>query len=117
MAVVTDEFGGVRGLITLEDVIEEIVGEIDDEHDQEERELMRVDQQTVVVDAKIDIELVEKHFKRRLPEGPYESVGGLIIHRFGRVPRNGETVTAGALTLTVLVATPRRVRTVRIRKI
>jgi CBS domain containing-hemolysin-like protein len=116
MAVVTDEFGGVRGLITLEDVIEEIVGEIDDEHDQEERELMRVDQQTIVVDAKIDIELVEKHFKCRLPEGPYESVGGLIIHRLGRVPRNGETVNLSPLTLTVLVASPRRVRTVRIRK-
>ncbi|MCI5222487.1 MAG: HlyC/CorC family transporter [Candidatus Electrothrix sp. AR4] len=117
MAVISDEFGGVRGLITLEDVIEEIVGEIDDEHDQEERELMQVDQQTVVADAKIDIEVVEKHFKCRLPNGPYESVGGLIIHCLGRVPRNGETVNVPPLALTVLVATPRRVRTVRIRKI
>ncbi|MDU9048142.1 MAG: hemolysin family protein [Candidatus Electrothrix sp. Rat3] len=117
MAVVTDEFGGVRGLITLEDVIEEIVGEIDDEHDQEERELMQVDQQTVVVDAKIDIEVVEKHFQCRLPSGPYESIGGLIIHRLGRMPQNGETVDTPPLTLTVLVANPRKVRTVRIRKI
>ena len=117
MAVVTDEFGGVRGLITLEDVIEEIVGEIDDEHDQEERELMQVDQQTVVVDAKIDIEVVEKHFQCRLPDGPYESIGGLIIHRMGRMPQNGETVDTSPLTLTVLVANPRKVRTVRIRKV
>jgi len=116
MAVVTDEFGGVRGLITLEDVIEEIVGEIDDEHDQEERELMQIDQQTVVVDAKIDIEVVEKHFQCRLPGGPYESIGGLIIHRLGRMPQNGETVDSPPLTLTVLVANPRKVRTVRIRK-
>ena len=117
MAVVTDEFGGVRGLITLEDVIEEIVGEIDDEHDQEERELMQVDQQTVVVDAKIDIEVVEKHFQCRLPDGPYESIGGLIIHSLGRMPQNGETVESPPLTLTVLVANPRKVRTVRIRKV
>ncbi|WLE98495.1 MAG: hemolysin family protein [Candidatus Electrothrix communis] len=117
MAVVTDEFGGVRGLITLEDVIEEIVGEIDDEHDQEERELMQIDQQTVVVDAKIDIEVVEKHFQCRLPGGPYESIGGLIIHRLGRMPQNGETVDTPPLTLTVLVANPRKVRTVRIRKV
>ncbi len=117
MAVVTDEFGGVRGLVTLEDVIEEIVGEIDDEHDQEERELMQVDQQTVVVDAKIDIEVVERHFQCRLPDGPYESIGGLIIHRLGRMPQNGETVETSPLTLTVLVANPRKVRTVRIRKI
>jgi len=117
IAVVTDEFGGVRGLVTLEDVIEEIVGEIDDEHDQEERELMQVDQQTVVVDAKIDIEVVEKHFQCRLPDGPYESIGGFVIHRLGRMPQNGETVDTPTLTLTVLVANPRKVRTVRIRKI
>lgn len=117
MAVVTDEFGGVRGLVTLEDVIEEIVGEIDDEHDQEERELMQVDQQTVVVDAKIDIEVVEQHFQCKLPDGPYESIGGLVIHHMGRMPQNGETVDTSPLTLTVLVANPRKVRTVRIRKI
>jgi CBS domain containing-hemolysin-like protein len=117
LAVVADEFGGVRGLITLEDVIEEIVGEIDDEHDQEERELMQVDRQTVVVDAKIDIEVVERHFQCRLPDGPYESIGGLLIHRLGRMPRNGETVEVAPLTLTVLVANPRKVRTVRIRKV
>ena len=116
MAIVTDEFGGVRGLVTLEDVIEEIVGEIDDEHDQEERELMVVDEQTIVVDAKIDIEEVEEHFNCRLPEGPYESVGGLIIHLLGRVPDNGDFVIVEPLTFTVLAADPRRVRTVRIRK-
>lgn len=117
MAIVRDEFGGVRGLITLEDVIEEIVGEIDDEHDQEERELMEVDQQTILVDARIDIELVEQHFNCVLPHGSYESVGGLITHSLGRVPKNGETVIASPLALKVLTATPRRVRTVRIRKI
>ena len=116
MAIVTDEFGGVRGLVTLEDVIEEIVGEIDDEHDQEERELMVVDEQTIVVDAKIDIEEVEEHFNCRLPEGPYESVGGLIIHLLGRVPDNCDFVIVEPLTFTVLAADPRRVRTVRIRK-
>lgn len=117
LAIVKDEFGGVRGLITLEDVIEEIVGEIDDEHDQVEREIMEVDQQTILADAKIDIEIVERHFQCRLPDGPYESVGGLIIHRLGRMPQNGDTVKAGPLTLTVLVTGPRRVRTVRIRKL
>ena len=117
LAVVTDEFGGVRGLITLEDVIEEIVGEIDDEHDQEERELMQVDQQTIVVDAKIDREEVEAHFQCRLPDGPYESIGGLVIHLLGRMPQNGETVEIPPLTLTVLAANPRKVRTVRIRKV
>ncbi len=116
MAIVTDEFGGVRGLVTLEDVIEEIVGEIDDEHDQEERELMVVDEQTIVVDAKIEIEEVETHFNCELPEGTFESVGGLLIHYLGRVPVNGDQVTVEPLTFKVLAADPRRVRTVRIRK-
>jgi CBS domain containing-hemolysin-like protein len=116
MAIVTDEFGGVRGLVTLEDVIEEIVGEIDDEHDQEERELMVVDEQTIVVDAKIEIEEVEDHFNCRLPEGAYESVGGLLIERLGRVPENGDQVQVASLTFKVLAADPRRVRTVRIRQ-
>jgi CBS domain containing-hemolysin-like protein len=116
MAIVTDEFGSVRGLVTLEDVIEEIVGEIDDEHDQEERELMVVDELTIVVDAKIEIEEVEKHFQCNLPKGAYESVGGLIIEQLGRVPENGDLVTVGPLEFKVLAADPRRVRTVRIRK-
>ncbi len=117
MALVTDEFGSVRGLITLEDVLEEIVGEIDDEYDQGERELLlEVDSQTVAVDARIDIEAVERHFDCLLPDGPYESVGGLLIHLLNRVPKQGESVTAPPLTFKVLTATPRRVRTVRIRK-
>jgi len=116
MSIVTDEFGSVRGLITLEDVIEEIVGEIDDEHDQEERELMVVDERTVVVDAKIDIEEVEEHFSCRLPEGPFESVGGLITHLLGRIPENGDSVVVGFLIFKVLAADSRRARTVRIRK-
>ncbi|WP_417912440.1 hemolysin family protein [Candidatus Electronema sp. TJ] len=118
MAIVTDEFGSVRGLVTLEDVLEEIVGEIDDEYDQGGRELMlEVDRQTVVVDARIDIEAVERHFDCLLPDGPYESVGGLLIHLLNRVPKQGESVTAQPLTFKVLTSTPRRARTVRIRKL
>ncbi|BCO07906.1 hypothetical protein GF1_02820 [Desulfolithobacter dissulfuricans] len=116
MAIVTDEFGGVRGLVTLEDVIEEIVGEIDDEHDQEERELLVVDERTIVVDAKIDIEEVESHFGIKLPEGPYESVGGLVIHQLSRVPQAGAEIRIGPLIFKVLAADKRRIKSVRIRR-
>jgi CBS domain containing-hemolysin-like protein len=114
MAIVVDEFGGVRGLVTLEDVIEEIVGEIDDEHDVEENELRVVDERTVIVDAKIDIEEVEAHFRMTLPEGPYESVGGFIIHRLGKVPPAGAVVQESGLTFKVLGADQRRIKTLRI---
>jgi len=116
MAIVTDEFGGVRGLVTLEDVIEEIVGEIDDEHDQEERELRALDDRTILVNAKIDIEEVEAYFHINLPKGPYESVGGLILHQLGRVPRNGTEVTVGPLVMNVLASNRRRIKSVRIRR-
>lgn len=116
MAIVTDEFGGVRGLVTLEDVIEEIVGEIDDEYDEEENELKIIDGQSVLVKARIDIEEVEEFFQVELPEGPYESVGGLIIHTLGRVPRAGTTVNVGELEFKVLSADPRRIKTVRIKR-
>lgn len=117
MAIVTDEFGGVRGLITLEDVIEEIVGEIGDEHDQDETDLRVIDENTIIVNARIDIEEVESHFEIELPEGPYESIGGLMIHRLGYVPRNGTVVQEENLELKVLSSDNRRIKSVRIKQI
>ncbi len=116
MAVVVDEFDSVRGLITLEDVIEEIVGEIDDEHDQDESWLRVVDDKTVIVDAKIDVEDVENHFAVTLPEGPYESVGGFIVHQLGKVPEVNARVESDQLIFRVLGADKRRVKSVRIKK-
>lgn len=117
MAIVVDEFGGVRGLITLEDVIEEIVGEIGDEHDQEETDLRIIDERTIIVNARIDIEDVEAHFDIELVEGPYESIGGLMIHRLGYVPRNGTVVLENGLELKVLSSDNRRIKSVRIKQI
>lgn len=114
LAIITDEFGSVRGLASLEDVLEEIVGEINDESDQPETGWMVVNEQTVVTDAKINLEGVEEFFKTTLPEGPYESVGGLIIHQLGHLPVQKETVNIGALYFQVLNATQRRVIKVKI---
>lgn len=116
IAIVTDEFGGVRGLVTLEDVIEEIVGEIGDEYDDDEDDLRVADERTVIVNARIDVEEVEAHFGIELPEGPYESMGGLLVHRLGRVPRTGTVVTEGNLECKVLAADPRRIKSIRVRR-
>ncbi len=117
MAMVTDEFGTVRGLITLEDILEEIVGEIDDEYDIEEVDLEVISDGVIRVLAKIDIEEVEEQFDTKLPEGPYESVGGLIIHSLGRIGRTGDSIVHGNLQFTIKGATRRNIKTVEIKRL
>jgi CBS domain containing-hemolysin-like protein len=117
MAIVTDEFGGVEGLISLEDVLEEIVGEIDDEYDKSEQDWRELDDGSLLIYAKVDLEEVESFFDEKLPDGPYESVGGLIIDQLGYLPKAGEGVEIGPLFFKVLSATKRHIKTVKIRRI
>lgn len=116
MAMVTDEFGAVRGLVTLEDILEEIVGEIDDEYDEEQDAIERVDENTIQVHARIDIEKIEEYFEVELPEGPYESVGGLLINYLGRLGRGGDRVTVDGLVFEVKSASKRHINLVLVRK-
>ncbi len=80
IAVVIDEYGGTAGLITLEDILEEIVGEIYDEYDRQEPRLVPQEDGSVLVDARLDVEELMDHFDLERPEGKFESVGGLLIH-------------------------------------
>lgn len=116
MAIVTDEFGSVRGLVTMEDVLEEIVGEIRDESDKTERRLKVVDKNVLLADAKVNIEEVEEFFNLTLPKGPYESVGGLIINHLDRVPPVGATMLINTLVFEVISSDKRRINTVKIEK-
>ncbi len=114
MAVVLDEYGGTEGLITLEDILEEIVGEIDDEYDVDDDDFERIDDSTMLVKARVDIEDVEQRLEIELPEGPYESIGGLIIHMLGRIGVEGDTVQVGDMRLIVHTAGRRRIKKVKI---
>ncbi len=115
MAMVIDEFGSVRGLVTLEDVLEEIVGEIDDEHDVDnDDEIEELGLDAIQVHARVDIEGVEERFQTEMPPGPYESVGGLVVHALGRLAVPGDQVDVGGLRFLVQTASRRHIKMVRI---
>jgi CBS domain containing-hemolysin-like protein len=114
IAMVTDEFGTMRGLVTLEDILEEIVGEIDDEYDEDDHVMEIIDDATVQVHGWMDIEKIEDYFKLELPDGPYESVGGLVIHLLGRLAVTGDTVEVGPLKLEVESASTRQIKKIRV---
>jgi CBS domain containing-hemolysin-like protein len=117
MAIVVDEYGGTAGLITLEDVLEEIVGEIRDEFDKEKPLIKQVDKKTWLVDAKIDIEDLNEKLNAILPaEEDYESLGGLIFSLMGRIPKEKDEVTFEDLVFTVEKVQGRRIKQVRIQR-
>jgi CBS domain containing-hemolysin-like protein len=114
LAVVTDEYGGTAGIITFEDIIEEIVGEIMDEHDSEEPLLTIIDDETLLVDARLEVEKLEDYLNVELPKGEFESVGGFIIHLLGRIPDPKEKTSFEDLEITVQKADPRKIHKVLI---
>ena len=113
MAVIVDEYGGASGIITIEDLLEEVVGEIEDEHDVRE-ELARVTgPRTLVVFAQAGIAYLNDRFGLRLPEASeYATIGGLVVERLGHIPKPGEQLKAGELTITVARSDARAVREV-----
>jgi magnesium and cobalt transporter len=121
MAMVVDEFGGIDGLATIEDLIEEIVGEIEDEHDDAATpQLVQRPDGSVVADARTPIEEFEERFGVRLldedAEEEVDTLGGLVFMLAGRVPSRGEIIAhPGGITFEVLDADPRRVKRLRIR--
>ena len=116
MAVVVDEYGGTAGIVTLEDVLESIVGNIQDEYDQESDEFSIIDDKTFTVDGITDIEEVEEHIGKTFPEGDYDTIGGYIISVLGFLPQDGEMneVTFENIRFTVLNVEDRRIGKVKV---
>ena len=116
MAIVVDEHGGVSGLVTMEDVVEEIVGEIQDEYDTEEAQITENAPLDFTVSGATEVEEMEELFDVELAEDDVITVGGLITHALGRLPGKGETLNIKGLLLEVLDADQKKIKKLRIRK-
>lgn len=115
MAVAVDEYGGTSGIVTIEDILEEIVGEIQDEHDPVEQSGMsRLDDGSYIFDARSHIEDVEEELDVQLPRGDYDTLGGFLSHLLGHVPAQGEQGTYEKILFTVEEADARKVSTIRV---
>ena len=115
MAIVVDEYGGVSGLVTIEDVLEQIVGEIDDEHDIEEgRDIRRLSNREYVVKARTPIEDFNEYFNTDFSDGEFDTIGGLVIQSFGHLPKRGESGEIAGIGFRVLRADNRRVYLLRV---
>ena len=122
MAIVVDEYGGVAGLLTIEDVLEEIVGEIEDEHDDDEVEFIRPDgdrngRPSFAVRALTRIEDFNDYFECELDDEEYDTVGGLVMHQLGRLPRRGEKVNFGGFEFAVIKADKRRIDALQVQRL
>jgi putative hemolysin len=117
VAIVVDEYGGTAGLITIEDLIEEIVGEIRDEYDVEEAMIEEVSDREALFDARVSIRDVNDTLDLDLEDEDFDTLGGLLYHELGKVPNVGDEVRVDGAVVTVLSTTGRRVRKVRVTKV
>jgi CBS domain containing-hemolysin-like protein len=115
-AIVVDEYGGTAGLVTFEDLIEEIVGEIRDEYDVETEPVVDEGDGVFVVSGKADVSVLEQQFGVAVERAGFDSVGGYLLATLGRVPTKGERVDVDGLAVEVLDAERRRVTRVRVQK-
>ncbi|TVP88522.1 MAG: CBS domain-containing protein [Thioalkalivibrio sp.] len=119
MAIVVDEYGGVAGLVTIEDVLEQIVGEIEDEHDVDDylTQILQHPGERYTIKALTPIEEFNAFFRTDFSEEDFDTIGGLLLSRFGHVPRRGESVSIDGMEFRVLRADNRRLHLVEMRRV
>ncbi len=114
LAIVVDEYGGAEGLVTMEDILEEIVGEIDDEHGVPTAEIKRRGEKEWLVSARTPVERLNEEVGAQIPEGDYETISGYLLARLGRIPRAGEVVETEWAVITVVSGDARVIEDVQI---
>ena len=116
MAILIDEYGGMAGVVTMEDLIEEIVGDLDDEIGHQNDDLRTIDEQTSVVEGQMRVEDVNDQLGLKIPPGEYETLAGFIMARLGRLPAIGDTLTFNGIHLTVIDMQGPRIKQIEIKR-
>ena len=114
LAIVIDEYGEICGLVTIEDILEELVGEIEDEHDIDDLDLIQVSEKEFIADAKIEIDEFEEKFEINLNEGSVETLGGYMTKKLGILPKVGDKIIVESIELVVTAADKRRIKKIGI---
>lgn len=115
IALIVDEFGGTAGLVTIEDIIEEITGEIEDEHDKEDWVEKQLNEKEYIFSARLEIDYINEKFRINIPESEeYETIAGYIIHHFGNIPEKGDLIHIDKFTFTILESSKTKIKIVQI---
>ncbi len=118
LVIIVDEFGGVSGLVTLEDLVEEICGEFEDEHDKKRLRAAQTAPDTYEVSGRVEIEQLNELFNLRIPESDqYNTLAGYILHHLEALPKPNDTFTIQGLQFTILRMTATKIKLIKIRKI
>jgi len=104
IAIVVDEFGGTAGIVTMEDIFEEMFGEIKDEYDIEEDIIKKISDNNYIISGKTEIDFINEEYGLNIPTGDYETIAGYIITKLGRIPLQGETVSFEGFTFLIIRA-------------
>lgn len=116
IAVIVDEWGGTAGLITMEDLVEELTGEIEDEYDPARFGMKQLDENRWMVSGRMEVDEINRRFHLNIPEGDYETISGYLIHNLERIPKQGEIILLGEYHFEIIKATRTRVRIVIIHR-
>ena len=117
MAIVVDEYGGVAGLVTIEDLLEEIVGEINDEFDIDEPEIEPIGENEFMIDARVSIDQLHELLRVSVEGNGFDTVGGFVYQRLGRIPATGDTVEYDGLKIEVVSTVGRRLKRLRVSRL
>jgi putative hemolysin len=117
ISIIVDEWGGTSGLITTEDLLEELTGDIEDEYDPARFRIQQLDSDRWMVSGRMEVDEINRRFDLGIPEGDYETLGGYLIHVLQRIPKKGETVTIGDYRYEIVKATRTKVRIVIIQRV